>query len=45
LDPYTFTRDAYLQKRRNDQFDGDPPSEGDFDDPEDATEKPPLSKK
>lgn len=25
LDPYTFTRDAYLQKRRNDIYDGNPP--------------------
>ena len=27
LDPYTFTRDAYLQKRRNDVYDGNPPPE------------------
>jgi phospholipid-binding lipoprotein MlaA len=25
LDPYTFTRDAYLQKRINDIYDGNPP--------------------
>lgn len=25
LDPYEFTRDAYLQKRLNDVYDGDPP--------------------
>ncbi|MBY4594674.1 MlaA family lipoprotein [Ottowia caeni] len=25
LDPYTFRRDAYLQKRRNDIYDGNPP--------------------
>ena len=25
LDPYTFTRDAYLQKRLNDVYDGNPP--------------------
>lgn len=25
LDSYSFTRDAYLQKRRNDVFDGEPP--------------------
>jgi phospholipid-binding lipoprotein MlaA len=31
LDPYEFTRDAYLQKRRNDVYDGNPPPE-----PEDA---------
>jgi phospholipid-binding lipoprotein MlaA len=34
LDPYTFTRDAYLQKRLNDIFDGNPPMMDDFDDPE-----------
>jgi phospholipid-binding lipoprotein MlaA len=27
LDRYTFTRDAYLQRRRNDIFDGNPPDE------------------
>ncbi len=27
LDPYEFSRDAYLQKRRNDIFDGNPPPE------------------
>lgn len=27
LDPYTFTRDFYLQKRRNDVYDGMPPSD------------------
>ena len=27
LDRYTFTRDAYLQRRRNDIFDGNPPEE------------------
>jgi phospholipid-binding lipoprotein MlaA len=27
LDKYTFTRDAYLQKRRNDIYDGDPPDD------------------
>jgi phospholipid-binding lipoprotein MlaA len=27
LDPYIFIRDAYLQKRRNDVFDGNPPPE------------------
>ena len=34
LDPYTFTRDAYLQKRLNDIYDGNPPVMDDFDDPE-----------
>ena len=27
LDPYTFQRDAYLQKRRNDIHDGNPPED------------------
>lgn len=27
LDPYTFIRDAYLQKRQNDVYDGNPPPE------------------
>jgi phospholipid-binding lipoprotein MlaA len=34
LDPYTFTRDAYLQKRLNDIYDGNPPVMDDFDDPD-----------
>lgn len=34
LDPYSFTRDAYLQKRLNDIYDGNPPMLDDFDDPE-----------
>ncbi len=34
LDPYSFVRDAYLQKRENDIYDGNPPSHFDFDDPE-----------
>jgi phospholipid-binding lipoprotein MlaA len=34
LDPYTFTRDAYLQKRLNDIYDGNPPLLDDFDDPD-----------
>ncbi len=28
LDDYSFQRDAYLQKRRNDIYDGNPPSDG-----------------
>ena len=31
LDPYTFTRDAYLQRRRNDIYDGAPPDEERYD--------------
>jgi len=34
LDPYTFVRDAYLQKRRSDVFDGEPPSTFNYDDPD-----------
>lgn len=30
LDPYTFVRDAYLQKRNNDIHDGNPPSDFDY---------------
>jgi phospholipid-binding lipoprotein MlaA len=37
LDPYTFTRDAYLQKRINDIYDGNPPVLDDFDESDDAT--------
>lgn len=32
LDPYTFVRDAYLQKRQNDVYDGNPPSDFDYSD-------------
>jgi len=34
LDPYSFVRDAYLQKRRNDIHDGNPPSNFDYDEAE-----------
>lgn len=34
LDPYTFVRDAYLQKRENDVYDGNPPSDFDYSDPD-----------
>ena len=37
LDPYTFTRDAYLQKRVNDIYDGNPPM---VDDSEESDEAP-----
>lgn len=30
LDPYTFTRDAYLQRRRNQVYDGNPPDDDAF---------------
>lgn len=36
LDPYTFVRDGYLQKRKNDIYDGNPPSEFDYGDTEPA---------
>ena len=36
LDPYTFTRDAYLQKRMNDIYDGNPPMVDDLGDAEEA---------
>ena len=32
LDPYSFVRDAYLQKRENDVYDGNPPSSFDYSD-------------
>jgi phospholipid-binding lipoprotein MlaA len=32
LDPYSFVRDAYLQKRENDVHDGNPPSSFDYSD-------------
>ena len=32
LDPYSFVRDAYLQKRENDVYDGNPPSNFDYSD-------------
>jgi phospholipid-binding lipoprotein MlaA len=32
LDPYSFVRDAYLQKRENDVHDGNPPSNFDYSD-------------
>jgi phospholipid-binding lipoprotein MlaA len=34
LDPYTFVRDGFLQKRRNDIHDGNPPSSFDYGDGE-----------
>lgn len=38
LDPYSFVRDAYLQKRRNDIYDGHAPSTFDYE--ESLTEQP-----
>jgi phospholipid-binding lipoprotein MlaA len=34
LDPYSFVRDGFLQKRRNDIYDGNPPSKFDYGDGE-----------
>ena len=34
LDPYSFVRDAWLQKRENDVYDGNPPSDFDYSDPD-----------
>ena len=40
LDRYTFQRDAFLQKRRNDVFDGNPPRDEERYDLEPAPESP-----
>lgn len=40
LDRYTFVREAYLAKRRNDVYDGNPPELPDDDPPEEAPAKP-----
>lgn len=34
LDPYSFLRDAWLQKRQNDVHDGNPPQQFDYEDPD-----------
>lgn len=34
LDPYSFVRDGWLQKRQNDVYDGNPPSQFDYADPD-----------
>jgi phospholipid-binding lipoprotein MlaA len=34
LDPYSFIRDAYLQKRENDVYDGNPPARFDYSEPD-----------
>jgi phospholipid-binding lipoprotein MlaA len=44
LDKYTFTRDAYLQKRLNDIYDGDPPDNDNSNDDVDSEETPADSK-
>ncbi len=36
LDPYTFTRDAFLQRRQNDVYDGDPPDDAEPTEPVEA---------
>lgn len=40
LDRYTFVREAYLAKRRNDVYDGNPPELPDDDPPEETPAKP-----
>jgi phospholipid-binding lipoprotein MlaA len=37
LDPYTFTRDAFLQRRQNDVYDGYPPDDPELGDPVDES--------
>ena len=34
LDPYSFVRDGWLQKRENDVYDGNPPADFDYNDPD-----------
>jgi len=34
LDPYSFVRDGWLQKRKNDVYDGNPPTDFDYSDPD-----------
>lgn len=43
LDPYSFARDAYLQRRRNQVYDGNPPDEDEAPNP-DAPEQEPTNK-
>ncbi|MFZ2650406.1 MAG: MlaA family lipoprotein, partial [Burkholderiaceae bacterium] len=45
LDKYSFVRDAYLQRRRNLVFDGDPPDESPPPDPEDLGAGDDVSKR
>jgi phospholipid-binding lipoprotein MlaA len=44
IDKYTFTRDAYLQYRRNQIYDGNPPDEDDAVDPSAGPAAPPSAK-
>jgi phospholipid-binding lipoprotein MlaA len=44
IDKYTFTRDAYLQYRRNQVYDGNPPDEDDIVDPSAGPATPPSAK-
>ena len=43
LDPYTFVRDAYLQRRRNLVYDGNPPPEEEFFDEPEPKKAPSVS--
>ena len=45
LDPYSFTRDAYLQRRRNQVYDGNPPDEEEAPYPDAPSEDPPPKEK
>ena len=40
LDKYSFVRDAYMQRRRNQLYDGDPPDEPELQDPAEAAPLP-----
>lgn len=44
IDPYSFVRDAWLQKRQNNVYDGNPPQDFDYADP-DAPEPAPAAKR
>jgi phospholipid-binding lipoprotein MlaA len=45
LDKYSFIRDAYLQRRRNLVYDGDPPDEPERPDPDEAAPSEPAARK
>jgi phospholipid-binding lipoprotein MlaA len=44
LDKYQFVRDAYLQRRRNQIYDGNPPHQKDVDEGDDSPEPAPPPK-
>jgi phospholipid-binding lipoprotein MlaA len=43
LDPYTFVRDGYLQRRRSDIYDGEPPDEPETEDQSGSSGKQPTA--